>query len=100
MNDTELYENFKQKINSAYGKKSNKFIRLQVSVILTLDELSDEAIVRQGKSFWTPDDMADKLTEAVYDELSDFERADINFRQHLKVESECGYCYGLSGRSR
>ena len=71
-----------------------------MSVILTLDELSDEAIVRQGKSFWTPDDMADKLTEAVYDELSDFERADINFRQHLKVESECGYCYGLSGRSR
>lgn len=73
----------------------NKYIRLQVNVILTLDELSDEAIVRLGKSFRTPDDMADRLTEAVYDELSEFERADINFSQHLKVETESGYCFGF-----
>lgn len=74
---------------------NNKFIMLHVNVILTLDELSDEAIVKLGKCFKTPDDMADRLTEAVYDELSEFERADINFSQHLKVESDCGYCFGF-----
>lgn len=73
----------------------NRYITLHVNVILTLDKLSDEAIVRLGKSFRTPDDMVDRLSEAVYDELSEFVRNDINFRQHLRVESEYANCYGF-----
>lgn len=74
---------------------NNKYIMLHVNVILTLDELSDEAIVKLGKCFRSPDEMTDRLTETVYDELSDFERVDINFSQHLRVESEYGSCYGF-----